>query len=115
MDDWSGARRSRYVRALPALLGAAIAGLVVRLAGAAEGIQPSSGLLPVVVSGALCVGLWIALWNATRSLSPTSRRLCTACVPFVMGATAGPVWAAYAVMPGTALAFLFISIRGAVR
>ena len=107
----SSALRSSYIRVLPFLLGAAMAGFVVRLAGAAEGIMPSSGLLPIVVSGALCAGLWIALWDATPSLSLVSRRLCTACVPFVMGATAGVAWAAYAVMPGTALAFVFIAVR----
>jgi hypothetical protein len=111
----SAPRRSGYARALPFLLGAAIAGLVVRLAGAVEGIQPTSGLLPVVVSGALCVGLWIALWDATASLSPTVRRLSSACVPLAMGATAGVVWAAYAVVPGTALAFMFIAVRAALR
>jgi hypothetical protein len=107
----SSALRSGYIRVLPFLLGAAIAGFVVRLAGLAEGIMPSSGLLPIVVSGTLCATLWIALWDATPSLSLVSRRLCTACVPFVMGATASVVWAAYAVMPGTALAFMFIALR----
>jgi hypothetical protein len=96
-------------------MGAATLGFVVRFAGAAEGIQPTSGLLPIVVSGAACAGLWIALWDATPSLSPVARRLCAASVPFLMGATAGVVWAAYAVVPGTALAFLFIAIRAALR
>jgi hypothetical protein len=111
----SSAHRSGFVLVLPFLLAAGIAGFVVRLAGAAEGILPSNGLLPIVVSGAACVGLWIAFWDATPSLSPVSRRLFTACIPFVMGATAGVVWAAYAVVPGTALAFMFIAIRSAFR
>ena len=106
---------STFVRVLPGLLGGVIAGFLVRIAGALEGAFPSGGLIPIAASAALSAILWIALWSSSRSIRSPIRFLFPLAVSVLMAVAAGPVWAAYAVLPGTALALVLIAVRAALR
>ena len=106
---------STFVRVLPGLLGAVVAGFLVRVAGALEGTFPSGGFIPIGASAALSAILCIALWSSSRSIRSPVRFLFPFVVPLLMAVAAGPIWAAYAVLPGTALALMLIAVRAALR
>ena len=106
---------STFVRVLPGLLGGVVAGFLVRIAGALEGAFPSGGLIPIGASAVLTAILWIALWNSSRSIRSPVRYLFLLVVLLLIAVAAGPIWAAYAVLPGTALALLLIAVRAALR
>jgi hypothetical protein len=108
-------RRFDYLPALAVLIAAALAGFLVRWIGQTEGLLPTGGVAPVVVSSLLCLGLWVALWRASRSAYPPLRLALAALVPFLIGATAGVVWATYGVAPGAALAAIAVAFGFAVR
>ena len=107
--------RSAYLPAIASLVAAASAGFFLRSIGDAEGARPTGGVLPVAMSSALCLGLWVAVWKGSRSLNPLLRLSLAALVPFLMGATAGVVWAAYGVVPGAALALFAVALGVAIR
>lgn len=104
-----------YIPLFIPLIAAALAGMLVRWIGSLEGVMPTGGVLPVIVSSVLCLGLWLAVWRASRSVYPPLRLALAALVPFVMGAAATPVWAAYGVAPGAALALIALLVAGAMR
>jgi hypothetical protein len=107
--------RSVYLPSFIPLLAAVVAGLLVRFAGEVEGRLPTGGVLPVVVSAALCLLLWVGVWRTTRSVYPPLRLALVAIVPFLIGATAGVLWATYGVVPGSALAVIAVLIAIAIR
>ncbi len=96
------------------LLAAIPAGDLVRIAGDAEGRVPTGGVVPILTSAILCLLLWVTLWRASRGVARPPRLVLAALTPFVIGATAGVVWATYAVAPGAALAGVLVAIAVAL-
>lgn len=109
------AARSMTVSVLTVLVAAALAGFLLRWVGAVEGLRPTGGILPIVASSLLCLGLWLALWKASQAVYPPLRLALAALVPFLIGGTAGVIWASYGVVPGAALAVLAVVLALAVR
>lgn len=92
---------------------ALVVGLTIRIAGDFEGLRPTGGVGPILVSTAMFAILWTSLLRLARVWL---YRLAIAAALLAVAATAaGAVSTVYAVVPGAVAAALVLSVIGALR
>ncbi|HKU44326.1 MAG TPA: hypothetical protein VJR89_39475, partial [Polyangiales bacterium] len=98
---------------LQLLVLALVVGFVIRVAGDFEGLRPTGGTAPILVSTGLFAILWLSM---LRLVSVWPHRLASAVgVLAVVAVAAGAVWTVYAVLPGAVGAALLLSVIAAIR